>query len=337
MLTANEVNYSIIVCTYNPDERLLKRCLSAIADMKMIENTAEVILVDNNSQTPIKALDYAIEFLKNINTAKIIEEQRQGLSYARMAGLKASKGKWVIFFDDDNEPEADYISTLNELHYRYPHVAAWGPGIVDVDFIDGVNEELKGFATIAFQYRNENQTIYSNQPSWQSCYPFGTGLSIRRSYCENYFSLLEKGIFSLADRKGDALSSGGDTQMVLFCISNGVAAGVSPCLKLVHMVPGKRTSFSYLKKLTFGTSVCYSTCIVEVFPGQLFELQRRLVSERKFIWKALKKWALLIFNSKSRRVFKLIEFLGSVAGDYYACGRPLPRTVVWILKRLNVM
>lgn len=337
MSLANEVDYSVIICTYNPDERLLKRCLNAVHSFHIEGFNVEVIVVDNNSGIPLNNVTYIQDFLRVMPHSKLIEAKEQGLNHARMAGIKEAKGSFIIFFDDDNEPESDYLMVLWGLHKRYPDVAAWGPGNVEVDFIEGVHPKLESYARDAFQERHEVQITYSNQRDWQACYPFGTGLCLDKKYFISYLSLVEQGYFTLSDRKGNQLSSGGDTQMVLYCISKGAAAGVAPGLRLTHIVPEKRTTFEYLKRLTYGTSICYSTCVLEVFPDHMAYLKKHAVPKKRFITKTLKKYFLLSLSGKPKKSFDLISYIGAVSGDYKVLNIPVPQIIVWVLKRLKAV
>ena len=45
---------SIIICTYNPETAIIKRCLSAVKRLQIIGIEYEVILVENNCITSIK-------------------------------------------------------------------------------------------------------------------------------------------------------------------------------------------------------------------------------------------------------------------------------------------
>lgn len=335
MSLVNGLDYSIIICTYNPDERLLKRCLSAITQLDVSGLKVEIVLVDNNSTEPLSGIDYIAGFLTKEPAARLIEVKEQGLSYARMAGIAASVGQCIVFFDDDNEPETQYLQILHKLREAHPQVVAWGPGQVDVDFIDGVATDLSAYAKDAFQDRHEDAVVYSNQHFWQDCYPVGTGLCIERHYLTDYIKLAEAGRFTLTDRKGNQLSSGGDVLMVLYCVSKGAAAGVAPGLKVTHIVPGKRTTLAYLKRLTYGTSVCYSTCLVEAFPEYLEKLHP--LKERKFAFKTLKRYFLLLFNSSPRKTLGLVGYIGAIAGDYMVLKRKLPASVSWVLKRLKAI
>lgn len=337
MSLAAEPDFSIIVCTYNPDQDILSRCLNAIAALSTADLSVEVIIVDNNSTVPLAKEGYIQDFLSKISDTKLLLVREQGLSNARMAGIEEAKGPNIIFFDDDNEPDVDYLQVLSALNRDYAGVAAWGPGCVEVDFVNGVSEKLKDYATRAFQYRHEEAVTYSNQRSWQPCYPFGTGLCLKKAFLEEYISLVKQDRFTLTDRKGGQMSSGGDTQMVLFCISKGAAAGVAPGLKLTHIVPAKRTTFDYLKRLAYGTSVCYSTCVAEVFPDYLQEVEKRVLNERKFSTKMFKKYVSLFFTSRPRKTLDLITYAGAISGDYLVLNKPVPPLVKWVLKRLKAI
>jgi glycosyltransferase involved in cell wall biosynthesis len=337
MSLANMIEYSIIICTYNPEEVIFKRCLNAVASLNTGDFRTEIILVDNNSNISLSEQDYVKSFLKAVPTSKIIKVSEQGLSHARMGGILESKGEQIVFFDDDNEPSANYLTELNFLNVSYPKVAAWGPGVIDVDFLSSVDAGLLNFAKQAFQDRHEKHIIYSNQHSWQNCYPFGTGLTIRRQNCLDYIDGVKAGTFTLSDRKGNELTSGGDTQMILFLVSQGAAAGVAPGLSLTHIVPAKRTSFEYLKKLTYGTSVCFSTCMKEVYPDYVDTINRQLVSTAKFNRKVLKKIFGVLFAKKVDKSFALVEYIGMVTGDYLALNKPVPALAAWSLKILRVI
>jgi glycosyltransferase involved in cell wall biosynthesis len=137
-----DLDYSIVICTYNPDERLLKRCLNAVYNLDTDGITLEVILVDNSSSIPIDSLPYVREYIRRIPFMKTIIVPVQGVNYARMAATTEAKGKHIIYFDDANEPESNYLQELKKLNTKYPQVAALGPGDVAIDFIDGIEKSI---------------------------------------------------------------------------------------------------------------------------------------------------------------------------------------------------
>ena len=169
---------------------------------------------------------------------KIIHVAEPGVKYARMAAIRESRGKYIVYIDTDNEPEPDYLQQLKILNDKYPEVAAWGPGEVTVDFLDGIDKNLESFARPSFQEKHKQELAFDNKPLWQDCYPVGTGLCTFGFVLKEYVREAGLGRFSLPGRKGELLSSGEDTQMILLAISRGFSAGSSPALKLKHLIPG---------------------------------------------------------------------------------------------------
>ncbi|WP_153796286.1 glycosyltransferase [Foetidibacter luteolus] len=324
------IDYSIVICTYNPDERLLTRCLQAVSNLNRQGLSTETILVDNNSVIPVKSLPYIQVFLQQVPNLQIITEVKQGVQHARIAAIEKATGNHIVYIDYDNEPESDYLQQLHILNTAYPQVAAWGPGHVTVDFIDGVPQHLEGYARNAFQERHGQAVQYASKQEWQPCYPFGTGLCTKANILKEYNRLAAQDRFTLSGRSGTKLSSGEDTQMVLLCISMGYAAGVAPALKLRHIIPGSRVNMAYLRRLAYGTAVCYETCLCQVFPQRRQVLQQKLITPSKFSRQAIKKFIRMRFSTNPFAVFSFIGFLAMHAGIYTALGKPLP----WPVKKL---
>ena len=55
--------FSIIICTYNPKEKIFSKLLLALERLKKTDFDYEIILIDNNSQIPICNLNYVSQFL----------------------------------------------------------------------------------------------------------------------------------------------------------------------------------------------------------------------------------------------------------------------------------
>jgi len=337
MHTSLITDYSIVICTYNPEERILRRCLAAVAQLVRKTFITETILVDNNSKQPVSELTCVQEFRNHIPAFKVIHVKQQGVQHARIEAIKQATGNYIVYIDYDNEPATDYLQQLGILNNNYPEVGAWGPGHVHVDFIDGVADDIAGFARGAFQERHDNQISFSRNEQWQYCYPFGTGLCTRAEILRNYVTQAEKGLFTLPGRKGNKLTSGEDTQMVLLCLQMGYAAGVAPGLKLNHIIPASRANKRYLERLIYGTYISYHTSLLQVFPGQRGSIVHDLMSPSTFARLALKKYLRMLFSKNQNRKFKLIEFIASNAGMYEALNKPLPVLVQQVIRQLQVV
>ncbi len=329
------IDYSLVICTYNPDERLLERCLTAIGRLEATQICYEVILVDNNSAIPVREISCVREQLNSIGNLHIIDEPKQGVGFARIAAILQSAGEYIVYIDYDNEPAGNYLQELKKLNKTYPLVAAWGPGHVRVDFIDGIDPAIEQHARRAFQEKHALHTTYANVREWQSFYPFGTGLCTKASLLKEYAELAKKGKYTMPGRTGQQLSGGEDTQMVLHCIREGYAAGMSPSLCLQHMIPGSRANIDYLKRLEYYTALDYQGCLLEVFPEQEQKVKNMQLGKVRFARKVLKRFLQLQLSTDTDALFKLIGFIAFHAGIYKATGTPLPSVVNRIIKKLK--
>lgn len=332
-----EIDYTMVVCTYNPDERLLTRCLHAVHVLDRNGISTEVILVDNNSRIPVSSLPVVKEYSEKIPAMKTILVEEQGVKYARIAAIAQARGKYTVYFDYDNEPESNYLQELKKLNAAYPKVAAWGPGNVWVDFIDGITPDIEDYARITFQERHDKEIAFASERHWQYCYPYGTGLCTYTFLLKEYIELAAQGRFTLPGRKGNQPTSGEDTQMILLCISKGYAAGVAPALKLKHIIPANRANYKYLQRITYGTSICYQTCLLEVFPEYEQELKQSILPRTKFIRKTFKKLLAAKWSADPQKTFDLVYFIGFNAGAYLALNKPVPPSVARVARYLKVI
>jgi glycosyltransferase involved in cell wall biosynthesis len=89
---------SVVICTYNRND-LLKICLQKIEEFYPRSFAVEVIVVNNNSTD--RTGTTVQNFSKQHSWCTVVDEPRQGLSYARNAGFQAAKHSWVLYLDDD--------------------------------------------------------------------------------------------------------------------------------------------------------------------------------------------------------------------------------------------
>lgn len=102
--------FSIIVPIYNVEE-YIDRCVESILSQSY-ENI-EIILVDDGS--PDNCPSICDSYALKDERVKVIHKENGGLSDARNVGLKAAKGKYILFVDSD-----DYIETDTcELFSKY--------------------------------------------------------------------------------------------------------------------------------------------------------------------------------------------------------------------------
>lgn len=330
------VEYSIVICSYNPDIRLLERCLKAIQSLAGNTENREVILVDNNSSPKLESLPLVQQISKEITNMSVLVEDKQGIYYARRAGIKKAKGEFIVFFDDDNEVHSDYLHFLGILRSQYNMVGAWGPGNVWVDFIDGISSDIELRAADIFQEKHETFVHYACLRRWVNIYPFGTGLCIKKSHATAYVKMVDEGTLSFRGRKKNLLTSGDDTQLVLCCILNGEAAGTSPDLKINHIIPAQRANFSYLKRLVYSTHLGFDASIKEVIPEHEIYFGRPIKSNWRMSFRFFKKFIKILFTSRKEKHLDFVTDCALLQGAYIANGRETPRFLNFVIKYLNL-
>ena len=124
------MNLSVILCTWNNSSRLeitLKNFLEIEVPHAM---TWELVVVNNNSTD---LTNETVQYFTHRLPIKYVEENNQGLSYARNAGLRAATGDLIIFTDDDVKPCKDWLRIYWEAYQKNPDDYFWG-GPIESEF-----------------------------------------------------------------------------------------------------------------------------------------------------------------------------------------------------------
>jgi glycosyltransferase involved in cell wall biosynthesis len=115
---ANLPTISVVIPCYN-EETTIGHCLAALAVQE--PQALEVIIVDNNCS------DRTVEIAKRFSFVKIISEKKQGISFARNAGMNAATGDVLARIDADSVVHADWIKALQTIFSDETIAAATGP------------------------------------------------------------------------------------------------------------------------------------------------------------------------------------------------------------------
>jgi len=199
----------------------------------------ELIIVDNNSTDNTASVaegewkKYGLEIL-----FKIVFEAKSGLSYARHKGVKEASFELLLFCDDDNWLEKNYLHYAVEIMTLNKNIGVLGGKS------DG---HLEAESPYWFKYFAHFYALGKQLPT--------TGIANRRRYIagagmvvrKEIFDILEKLSFNnlLSDRNGDTLSSGGDSELCLVILFLGYDLYYDERLEFVHFIPAKRLSWRY--------------------------------------------------------------------------------------------
>ena len=193
---------SIIICCYNSASRL-EQTIQHIALQKQVSFSFEVVLVDNNSKDKTSCVAQELFLRYNITNYQIVFESTPGLIYARKCGIINAKYDVLLFCDDDNWLEENYLFNVALGFKTYPDagiLGSWSEAVFDENQIVPIwfNSIKECFAVI-------------EKPSFdRECYfVVGAGMAIRKKVTEVIFN--EE--FEFVGRKGTLLLSGEDNEI----------------------------------------------------------------------------------------------------------------------------
>ncbi len=239
MFLHNETGVSVIVCCYNSAERL-PETLKNLAHQKVSENLLwEVIIVDNNSTDSTSLIAQQEWNIYKLNIPiKIIKEPQAGLSYARKKGFTEAKYELLIFCDDDNWLEENYISYAFEIMNGNSRIAILGGRS------EGCFEKEKPFWFDKFEKAYAvGKPLPESGIANSRAYIAGAAMVTRKSLLQSLYQLNFQPL--LTGRKGNRLTSGEDSEISLLFLFMGYNLYYDERLQFTHFIPAKRLSWKY--------------------------------------------------------------------------------------------
>ena len=104
----NRITISVVIPVYNA-EKYLAKCLDSIF---IQSGPFEVIAInDGSTDSSLKILQ---QYAKKHSNMKVIDQQNQGVSAARNAGINTAKNKYIIFVDSDDWLEANAFALVRK-------------------------------------------------------------------------------------------------------------------------------------------------------------------------------------------------------------------------------
>lgn len=238
----------IIICTYN-NANLLDRVLSKLSQQKVTSNHKwTVTVVDNNCTDKTSEIVNQHINSQLIPNLRRIVETKQGLTYARLCGIKNTTNEWITFVDDDCLLSEDWVDKAIKFAESHPNCGAFG-GKVVLDWETSPSPLLiKQSAKFAACDRGENpKQLYRN-----NFHIPGAGLVVRRAAIEKS-GWLDKQF--LIGRAGKKLTAGDDSEIVLRILNAGYELWYTPDCVLHHFIPRKRISETYLANMFYGFGI----------------------------------------------------------------------------------
>ena len=138
---------TVALCTHNHADRL-PRTLADLGKMISPSRPWEMLVVDNASTDETAALLADTSWWPSRVPVRIVREKQLGLSNARNRAIKEAQGKYLLFVDDDETPNPNWLTAYEHDMLAYKPDALGGR--IDVLFENGerpswLQDELLGF------------------------------------------------------------------------------------------------------------------------------------------------------------------------------------------------
>ena len=245
-----EPHVTVVISTYNGADRI-NIPMEALLAQRVPRGMFEIIVVDNASTDGTAGVvRHSMQLLlqKGIQ-CRVVREERQGATFARIRGAQEARAEIVCFLDDDMVPEPNYIAELI-TGFSAPDIGLLISTIYPVyetqpsssisrrEHLHGINRKL-GDAVIDW---GAAATIAPTN---------GGGMSVRRSA---FLAAIpwQKPDALLADRVGDSLAGCGDIEFGYLIGKAGYRRVYWPRLRAGHVIPEKRLESAYIWRLIIG-------------------------------------------------------------------------------------
>jgi GT2 family glycosyltransferase len=286
------MNVSVVVCTRDPRPAVLRRVLAALASQTLPPEAWETIIVDNGSQPPV-AISADSSRPGRLRT---IHEPTTGLTAARLCGISHATGDLVVFVDDDNLLDANYLAEAVRLAGEWPRIGVFGGRISpEYEVVEPAwLGEFRAHLAIADFERDE----WANIRGPGAVIPCGAGLCVRQPLAERWAASVAADPRRLAlDRTGTSTMSCGDTDLVLTCLDDSWGSARFKALHLTHEIPASRLDYAYHRRLARDIGYSY---------GRLLAIRGETSRGRRAI--AAVKTALAWAGVKHRGKARVLDF-----------------------------
>lgn len=231
-----DIKLSAVICTHNRC-KVFSDTLRSFMEMELPESSRfELLLVDNCSTDDTRSV--AESFVEEHGEfSKYIYEPRQGLSYARNAGIRAANGETVAFLDDDIYLDKKWLVAMLNALEKNPDAASIGGRAIPV-FEHGRPDWIEDdFMSIYGDAGFGDSSCWLEFPK----YPFGLNMAFRKSVFETvgYFNehLGRKKLQLLSNEELDLFYRISMAKLKVFYTPDAIVK---------HRIPPERTTIEWI-------------------------------------------------------------------------------------------
>lgn len=237
---------SIVVCCYNSASRI-DETIKHLTLLSHPNIAFEIILVnnaskDNTSAVAINSWEQWYDTQYGEKVFRIVDEYIPGLTAARKRGVQEALYKHLIFVDDDNWLNADYITEAQQIFDQYPNAAVVGGQ--GIPYFEN-NEKPEWFDSKKNWYAVGKQGGVEGIITRTRGFVYGAAAFWKTDVLKEIF----KRRLWLTDRLGNKLTSGGDSELCFNAVLMGYDIAYSSKLIFTHFIPQERLTVKYIDRM----------------------------------------------------------------------------------------
>lgn len=232
--------YTVALCTHNHADRLTR----TLADLTQIQSPQagwELLIIDNGCSDGTSELlaghDWPADW-----TVRVVREEKLGLSNARNRAINEARGQYVIFMDDDETADPEWLCAYERL-IRAKQPDAFGSRI-RVLFEDmrppWLTDELLGFLG---ELNRADEIIPLAEPG---TFFHGGNFGIRKTVCDTV-----GGFDAMLGRKGTDNTGGEEVDFYRRLLNARLKVWWTPEAIIHHRIRAAKLNRSYFLDLHF--------------------------------------------------------------------------------------
>jgi glycosyltransferase involved in cell wall biosynthesis len=254
---------TVAICSHNPRREYLDRVLAALRRQTLSTSEWELLLVDNASKEPLRSCDLTWH-----PHHAHIREDVLGLTPARVRAIQETRTDIIVFVDDDNVLDPEYLQRVIAISARHPHLAVFGAGVIEPEFEVAPSPKVKPWLPY-LAVRSIEADYWTSDPRDFRSVPCGAGLCVRRSAAHAYVEWIDAlEITHVLDRVGERLLAGGDDLFSIVAIRAGSGVGVFSELRMTHLISKKRVVAAYLRRLVHDHTLSHGILRYKLYNEQ---------------------------------------------------------------------
>lgn len=231
--------------------------LEALKAQTLSREHWELLLIDNASKEPL-AGKWDLSWHPR---ARHLREDELGLTPARLRGIREAGADLLVFVDDDNVLAPDYLQTAQNIAAANANLGVWAGNTTAEFEITPPEWSRRFWPNLAL--RSVEKSYWANITTNLSLLPFGAGMCVRKNVGQAHAARLADDLHRRElDRKGQSLTSAGDTDLGLTACALGLGYGVFAELRMIHLIPKDRLTENYLLRLEEG--IAFSSTLLQV-------------------------------------------------------------------------